>query len=288
MKRDGRCAEKHHLRVRRLPPADLGDGRDDPARQQAAAHRLVLGRTDGDATPTASLPCSSRNSSVSALTAALGCSPTSSAGMVDPERNPLSGLVEIDEASLPFRTKDDPPTGGQGTQPRRQDAPSAPSNSGTPTTSQAACGWPKSPPTAPPTSFVEPPPISENRHLVRLRCGPRRSPCPCRREDRRSPRPAGLLEKPQRMGASRRLPRAGRKHLQAYLDEFVIRFNRCKRKPRCFRSALPPPCDTNCRTRLPTGMLIEPEPWHKPLPHRVVAGRPGLWQCRARAAVAQG
>ena len=30
--------------------------------------------------------------------------------MVDPERNLLSGLVEIDEASLPFRTKDDPPT----------------------------------------------------------------------------------------------------------------------------------------------------------------------------------
>ena len=29
------------------------------------------------------------------------------------ERNPLSGLVEID-GSLPFRTKDDPPTGGQG------------------------------------------------------------------------------------------------------------------------------------------------------------------------------
>ena len=36
------------------------------------------------------------------------------ASMVDPERNPLSGPVEIDEASLPFRTKDDPPTGGQG------------------------------------------------------------------------------------------------------------------------------------------------------------------------------
>ena len=51
----------------------------------------------------------------------------------------------------------------------------------------------------------------ENRRLVRLRCGPRRSPqCPCRREDRRSPRPAvdppSLLQ-PQRMGA-RRLPRA--------------------------------------------------------------------------------
>ena len=34
--------------------------------------------------------------------------------MVDPERNSLSGLVEIDEASLPFRTKDDSSTGGQG------------------------------------------------------------------------------------------------------------------------------------------------------------------------------
>ena len=44
----------------------------------------------------------------------------------------------------------------------------------------------------------------ENRRLVRLRCGPRRSPqCPCRREDRRSPRPAvdppSLLQ-PQRNG----------------------------------------------------------------------------------------
>ena len=36
------AAQKSTHRVRRLPPADLGDGRDDPARQQAAAHRLVL------------------------------------------------------------------------------------------------------------------------------------------------------------------------------------------------------------------------------------------------------
>ena len=34
--------------------------------------------------------------------------------MVDPSRNPLSGLVEIDETSLPFRTKSDPPAGGGG------------------------------------------------------------------------------------------------------------------------------------------------------------------------------
>ena len=34
--------------------------------------------------------------------------------MVDPDRNPLSGLVEIDETSLPFRTKNDPASGGPG------------------------------------------------------------------------------------------------------------------------------------------------------------------------------
>jgi hypothetical protein len=30
------------------------------------------------------------------------------AAMVDPDRSPLDGLVEVDETSLPFRTKDDP------------------------------------------------------------------------------------------------------------------------------------------------------------------------------------
>ena len=35
-------------------------------------------------------------------------------GMVDPDRNPLSGLVEVDETALPFRTKTDPPAGGGG------------------------------------------------------------------------------------------------------------------------------------------------------------------------------
>ena len=50
-----------------------------------------------------------------ALTAALGCSPTSCApAWSTPSATRCRGLVEIDEASLPFRTKDDPPTGGQG------------------------------------------------------------------------------------------------------------------------------------------------------------------------------
>jgi hypothetical protein len=34
--------------------------------------------------------------------------------MVDPGRAPLAGIVEADESSIPFRTKDDPVCGGQG------------------------------------------------------------------------------------------------------------------------------------------------------------------------------
>ena len=34
--------------------------------------------------------------------------------MVDPEREPLEGIVEVDESSIAYRTKDDPITGGQG------------------------------------------------------------------------------------------------------------------------------------------------------------------------------
>ena len=34
--------------------------------------------------------------------------------MVAPDRKPLAGLVEVDETSIPFRTRDEPPDGGQG------------------------------------------------------------------------------------------------------------------------------------------------------------------------------
>jgi len=34
--------------------------------------------------------------------------------MVDPDRLPLVELVEVDESEIPYRTKDDPPAGGQG------------------------------------------------------------------------------------------------------------------------------------------------------------------------------
>ena len=138
------------------------------------------------------------------------------ASMVDPERNPLSGLVEIDEASLPFRTKDDPPTGGQG---RSHDGkmlivgaielgdgniPGRLRLAEISSYGAADLGH-----------FVEtaadPDAIAKTDGWSGYAAVPRRSPqCPCRREDRRSPRPAvdppSLLQ-PQRMGA-RRLPRA--------------------------------------------------------------------------------
>lgn len=34
--------------------------------------------------------------------------------MLNPDREPLAGVVEVDETSIPFRTKDDPVDGGQG------------------------------------------------------------------------------------------------------------------------------------------------------------------------------
>jgi ISXO2 transposase-like protein/transposase-like zinc ribbon protein len=34
--------------------------------------------------------------------------------MVAPDRSPLAGLVEVDETAITYRTKDDPPAGGQG------------------------------------------------------------------------------------------------------------------------------------------------------------------------------
>ena len=36
------------------------------------------------------------------------------AAMLAPERTPLAGLVEVDETTIPFRTSDNPPAGGQG------------------------------------------------------------------------------------------------------------------------------------------------------------------------------
>lgn len=37
--------------------------------------------------------------------------------MVDPDRRPLRGMIEIDETNVPFRRQDEPEGGGQGRSP---------------------------------------------------------------------------------------------------------------------------------------------------------------------------
>ena len=77
-----------------------------------------------------------------------------------PRAQPVVGPGGNRRASLPFRTKAILPPEGKDAATTARCSSSAPSNSGT-ETSQAACGWPKSPPTAPPTSDTssKPPPI---------------------------------------------------------------------------------------------------------------------------------
>ena len=93
-----------------------------------------------------------------------------------PRAQPVVGLVEIDEASLPFRTKDDPPTGGQGRSHDGKMLIVGAIELGDRETSQAACGEPaeiSSYGAADRTLRTIPTPSRKPR-LVRLRCGPRR------------------------------------------------------------------------------------------------------------------
>ena len=82
---------------------------------------------------------------------------------VAPDRAPLSGLVEIDETTIPFRTKADPPEGGQGRSAARC---SSPWRWRCTTADPADCGWHRSrtsppracTPSSKPTSRPAPPP----------------------------------------------------------------------------------------------------------------------------------
>src|SRR5207302_6233492 len=93
----------------RLRPADLGDGRDHHARQQAAVDQVVLGRvSDGDhSNGISALQLQSQLGLGSYRTAWMLCAKLRRA-MVNPEREPLCGIVEADETIIPFRTKEDP------------------------------------------------------------------------------------------------------------------------------------------------------------------------------------
>ena len=113
------------------------------------------------------------------------------ASMVDPERNPLSGLVP--KSTRPaFHSGPKtilPPEGKDCSHDGKMLIVGAIDTRGR-NASQAACGWPKQlllrsrqPRTLRRNRRRSPTAICENRRLVRLRCGPRRSPqCPCHRE----------------------------------------------------------------------------------------------------------
>ena len=187
------------------------------------------------------------------------------ASMVDPERNPLSGLVEIDEASLPFRTKDDPPTGGQGRShdgkmlivgaielgdgniPGRlrlaeissygaADLGHFVETAADPDAIAKTDGW---------SGYAALPADRHNVHVVG--------------------KTAAHLVLPwihqvfsNLKGWARGVYHGlRRKHLQAYLDEFVFRFNRRKTRHAAFRSLFR--LATNAKP-LTYSMLIEPEP----------------------------
>ena len=262
----GAAQKSTHLRVRRLPPADLGDGRDDPARQQAAAHRLVLGRLpDGDPLHGISALQLQKQLGIGSYRSAWLLAHKLRASMVDPERNSLSGLVEIDEASLPFRTKDDPPTGGQGRShdgkmlivgaielgdgniPGRlrlaeissygaADLGHFVETAADPDAIAKTDGW---------SGYAAVPADRHNVHVVG--------------------KTAAHLVLPwihqvfsNLKGWARGVYHGlRRKHLQAYLDEFVFRFNRRKTRHAAFRSLFR--LATNAEP-LTYSMLIEPEP----------------------------
>ena len=110
----GAAQKSTHLRVRRLPPADLGDGRDDPARQQAAAHRLVLGRLpDGDPLQRHLCPAAPETARYRLLPQRLAARPQAARQHGRPRAQPVVGPGG-NRRGQAFRTKDDPPTGGQG------------------------------------------------------------------------------------------------------------------------------------------------------------------------------
>src|ERR1700745_3274825 len=111
----GTVGKAVHLGMRGLRSADLGDSRHGHAWQQTAAHCLVH-RDPSSHQPfkrhlglAASGPAQLRSyKSAWLLLHKLR------RAMVDPDRLPLAELVEVDESEIPYRTKDDPPAGGQG------------------------------------------------------------------------------------------------------------------------------------------------------------------------------
>ena len=119
----GAAQKSTHLRVRRLPPADLGDGRDDPARQQAAAHRLVLGRLpDGDPLQRHLCPAAPETARYRLLPQRLAARPQAARQHGRPRAQPVVGPGgnRRGQPSIPDQRRSSHRRAR--TQPRRQDA----------------------------------------------------------------------------------------------------------------------------------------------------------------------
>ena len=118
----GSAQKSTHLRVRRLPPADLGDGRDDPARQ-AAAHRLVLGRLpDGDPLQRHLCPAAPETARYRLLPQRLAARPQAARQHGRPRAQPVVGPGgnRRGQPSIPDQRRSSHRRAR--TQPRRQDA----------------------------------------------------------------------------------------------------------------------------------------------------------------------
>lgn len=184
--------------------------------------------------------------------------------MVDPDRNPLAGLVEVDETTIPFRTKQDPVAGGGGRSQAGKmpviaaveivgDGPgrvrlapiadySAESIRGFAATNVAAGaklktdGW---------AGYPGTPEVDHDPHVVGTMAAHLVLPWTHR---------VFANLKRWALGVYHGLRR---NHLQSYLDEFVFRFNRRRTRHAAFRSLL----GIGARTKPVTyKMLIMPEP----------------------------
>ena len=183
--------------------------------------------------------------------------------MVAPGRAPLAGLVEVDETVLPLRTKEDPVAGGGRRSPEGKMfvAGAVEVDNGAPARLRLAAikdfsaaslhrfvaanvtagatiktdGWP---------SYVGAPNVNHEPHVIGLMAAHVALPWVHR---------AFSNAKTWALGVYHGLRRP---HLQSYLDEFVFRFNRRRKRHAAFRSLL---ATALAKKPLTYKMLIQPE-----------------------------
>src|SRR5439155_9463926 len=90
----------------RLRPAGLGHGRHGDASLQTAADGMVLGSTSHDNPFQRYVGASIGGPAGCHLQDRLAADAKIAGSMVDPNRAPLEGVVEVDQAEIPFRAGD--------------------------------------------------------------------------------------------------------------------------------------------------------------------------------------